>query len=90
LKKASTASKRAQNIDDDEVNIEVDGNVLLRKQSKKRSKADAADGDNSGDERDELMPNAGAFKQRDLVAEAFAGDNVVEVSTTPRIMPCCD
>jgi U3 small nucleolar RNA-associated protein 14 len=49
---------------------------------KKVAKEDSgSDSDSDGD--DELLPISGvkAFTQRELVAEAFAGDNVVEVSS---------
>lgn len=56
-------------VEDERVEISVDGPRSL-----------VANGDEESDE-DELLPVNGikAFKQRDLVAEAFAGDNVVEV-----------
>jgi hypothetical protein len=53
---------------DDEVDIEVDGKALLGSTVTRN-----ADDDESEDEM------VGAFAQRDLVAQAFAGDNVVEV-----------
>lgn len=57
--------------------ITIDGSNMRRKQIR-------GDSDEEGDDEDELLPvNASgvkAFKQRDLVAEAFAGDNVVEVN----------
>lgn len=59
-------------MDDDTVDIEMDGNKLLRQQEP-----------DSDAEQDELLPRKKGvrFGQRDLVAEAFAGDNVVEVSS---------
>ena len=58
-------------MDDDAVEIEVDGNKLL--QAKKRKDV------GSDDEEESLLPRQRVgFKQRDLVAEAFAGDNVVQ------------
>ena len=75
-------------MDDDTVDIEVDGNALLKRVNGKDQASLEENGveDGSGDERDELMPRGvkgvsgvKGFEQRDLVAEAFAGDNVVEV-----------
>ncbi len=59
-------------VDDERVDISIDGPALLR-----------ANGHEEDSDDDELLPVSGikAFKQRDLVAEAFAGDNVVEVCT---------
>ena len=53
------------------MDIETDGNKLLKIQQGE-----------SEDEEEDLMPRKKGvrFGQRDLVAEAFAGDNVVEVS----------
>lgn len=62
-------------LDDERVEINVDGTTLL-----------GADGhDQDSDDGDDLLPPNGIkpFTQRDLVAEAFAGDNVVEVSKHP-------
>jgi len=58
--------------DDEVVAIETDGNKLLKIQQGE-----------SEDEEEDLMPRKKGvrFGQRDLVAEAFAGDNVVEVSS---------
>lgn len=72
LKKAKAAAAKTNGkVDDESVDIETDGNKLLQKQRT----------ETGGDDEDEdLMPRKRAgFKQRDLVAEAFAGDNVVEV-----------
>lgn len=75
LKKAKAAASRSNGkVDEESVEIETDGNKLLQKQ-----RVEATGGD---DEDDDLMPRKRVgFKQRDLVAEAFAGDNVVEVGT---------
>ncbi|BEJ16170.1 hypothetical protein CspHIS471_0507750 [Cutaneotrichosporon sp. HIS471] len=72
LKKAG----RTKDDDVDEVEINVDvGKKLSRSEAKKAAKAEEAN--DSSD--DELLPASGvkAFKQRELVAEAFAGDDVV-------------
>ena len=57
---------------------------ILKKPAKKEEPKEAKDGSDSDsdDDNDELLPISGvkAFSQRELVAEAFAGDNVVEVS----------
>lgn len=61
-------------VEDERVEISVDGPTLL-----------ATSGNDDESDEDELLPANGikAFKQRDLVAEAFAADNVVEVSGHP-------
>ena len=71
LKKAKSALKGGKEADDEVVDIETDGNKLLKIQQ----------GESENEEED-LMPRKKGvrFGQRDLVAEAFAGDNVVEVS----------
>jgi U3 small nucleolar RNA-associated protein 14 len=78
LKKAA----RPQDDDVDEVEINVDvGKKLSRSEQKKAAKEaeKAAEQDDSDSSDDELLPASGvkAFKQRALVAEAFAGDDVV-------------
>ncbi|GMK55726.1 hypothetical protein CspeluHIS016_0207820 [Cutaneotrichosporon spelunceum] len=68
---------RTKDDDVDEVEINVDvGKKLSRSEAKKAAKAAAKEEDSSDDE---LLPASGvkAFKQRALVAEAFAGDDVV-------------
>ncbi|WVQ98454.1 hypothetical protein IAU59_005578 [Kwoniella sp. CBS 9459] len=90
LKKA--AKGRDAELEDEKVEIAVDGPSLLsasgqeqqktKNDSKKGKKVtlDVDGGSDDESDEDELMPVNGvkAFKQRDLVAEAFAGDNVVE------------
>ncbi|BEI93096.1 uncharacterized protein CcaverHIS019_0507240 [Cutaneotrichosporon cavernicola] len=72
LKKA--ARTKDDDVDEVEINVDV-GKKLSRSEAKKAAKAEAAN--DSSD--DELLPASGvkAFKQRELVAEAFAGDDVV-------------
>ncbi|KAK8870029.1 hypothetical protein IAR55_000599 [Kwoniella newhampshirensis] len=82
---------REAEVEDERVEIEVDGSSLLRKKASEKvnnGKAKAirqavtegSEDEDEDEDGDELMPVNGvkAFKQRDLVAEAFAGDNVVE------------
>ncbi|OCF31506.1 U3 small nucleolar RNA-associated protein 14 [Kwoniella heveanensis BCC8398] len=90
LKKA--AKGREAELEDEKVEIAVDGPSLLpsgpsgqgqkkdNKKGKKVTLAVEAEYGSDEEDEDELMPVNGikAFKQRDLVAEAFAGDNVVE------------
>jgi U3 small nucleolar RNA-associated protein 14 len=59
------------------------GGVQTKKRERGGGHANNGEADEDEDEgEDEMMPTSGvkAFSQRDLVAEAFAGDNVVEVS----------
>ncbi|WVR04957.1 hypothetical protein IAU60_001969 [Kwoniella sp. DSM 27419] len=85
--KSAQALKKAQKgrdaeIEDERVEISVDGQGGKGKKSQQRRREVSVDGEESGEEQaeEELMPVNGvkAFKQRDLVAQAFAGDNVVE------------
>jgi hypothetical protein len=73
LKKAT--GRNGPDLGDESIAIETDGTALLRRQ--RNGGKDAGDDDGE----DELMPVGGVrgFGQRDLVAEAFAGDNVVMV-----------
>ncbi|ORY32074.1 Utp14 protein-domain-containing protein [Naematelia encephala] len=70
--KATRALKKAAKGKEDDAG---DERVEISLEMPKRARADDA-----SEDEDELMPVGGvkAFKQRDLVAEAFAGDNVVE------------
>jgi len=64
-------------MEDERVDIAVDAPVshVERGQGKKRKV------DDEDEEEDGMLPNGlKGFKQRDLVAEAFAGDDVVQVS----------
>jgi len=59
------------------VDISLDGPVVPNKSRKRKNEDndDEEDGDGEG-----MLPNGlKGFKQRDLVAEAFAGDDVVQV-----------
>jgi U3 small nucleolar RNA-associated protein 14 len=74
LKKAKSVNGVSSQVDDEAVEIETDGNKLL--QQRKRKETVASD----DEDEDELLPRKRVgFKQRDLVSEAFAGDNVVQV-----------
>jgi U3 small nucleolar RNA-associated protein 14 len=68
-------------MDDERVDIAIDAPVSAlaeRGQGKKRKV------DDEEEEEDGMLPNGlKGFKQRDLVAEAFAGDDVVQVSPSP-------
>ncbi|WVQ77929.1 hypothetical protein IAT38_000009 [Cryptococcus sp. DSM 104549] len=88
LKKAGKARELAE--EDERVDITVDG-VVGAPTAKGKGKAKAApvqvevpqsaQVDEDSEEENELLPvkkGPRAFKQRELVAEAFAGDNVVE------------
>ena len=79
LKKQAERAKGLA-LDDERVEISVDGAALL-----------SVDGQNEESDDDELLPVNGikAFKQRDLVSEAFAGDNVVEVSIAKGSVKTC-
>jgi U3 small nucleolar RNA-associated protein 14 len=95
LKKAAGKAS-AQDLAEEDERVEIDldaanlGQPTKRKGNGKamngkggvQSKKRADDGEGEDEDEDELMPTSGvkAFSQRDLVAEAFAGDNVVEVS----------
>lgn len=58
--------------------MEIDLDTPVVSNSKKRKGDDAGSGDD--EEEDGMLPTGlKGFKQRDLVAEAFAGDNVVQV-----------
>lgn len=77
LKKAKSVNGVSSQVDDEAVEIETDGNKLL--QQRKRKETVASD----DEDEDELLPRKRVgFKQRDLVSEAFAGDNVVQVGVT--------
>lgn len=90
--KKSTAGREAA-LEEERVDIEVDGANLAKDTAKKTNKRkvdqrahadDEGDAEDGEDGEDAMMPvnrnGVKGFKQRDLVAEAFAGDNVVEVS----------
>ncbi|WWC85210.1 uncharacterized protein L201_000069 [Kwoniella dendrophila CBS 6074] len=90
LKKA-VKGKEAE-LDDEKVEISLEAPESKSNGNKKSSKKGTIQGNGNGEEVDsdeesdeELMPisNKGikAFKQRDLVAQAFAGDDVVEEFT---------
>ena len=97
LKKAAGQDKAGRE-EEGRVEITLDPDVLLSGQtsSKKKRPGTSGDGTGAGDEHDVgggdsdadgdnmgTMPRKRVrFGQRDLVAEAFAGDNVVQVSVT--------
>ncbi|WRT66861.1 uncharacterized protein IL334_003824 [Kwoniella shivajii] len=78
--KKAVKGKEAE-LDDEKVEITIEGKPSATKLNNGNDKNE----EDSDSENEELMPIAGkgvkAFKQRDLVAEAFAGDNVVEEFT---------
>ncbi|WVW83447.1 hypothetical protein I302_105468 [Kwoniella bestiolae CBS 10118] len=89
--KTTRALKRAvkgkdAELDDEKVEISLEAKSTVNGKGKNKKAAQPVSGDAGGnsseDEDEELMPISGkgikAFKQRDLVAQAFAGDNVVE------------
>ncbi|OXC64383.1 hypothetical protein AYX13_06199 [Cryptococcus neoformans] len=94
VKSIKKASKRREDEEEDErVDIDVEAPIatksvnIANEKSKAKSKTPvaavaAAQADEQEDDEEiaDLLPASGvkAFKQRDLVAEAFAGDNVVE------------
>ena len=94
LKKSSkkTDEGRAQDREDAEVEIDLSVGLMAPGSAKKgKGKASAPkaatgaagdDDDESEDGEDDLRVGPTAFRQRDLVAQAFAGDNVIEVSQT--------
>lgn len=74
---AKSASAKEAALEDERVDIQVD--APLTTNGKKRKGGDA--GSDDDDDEDGMLPTGlKGFKQRDLVAEAFAGDNVVQVS----------
>jgi U3 small nucleolar RNA-associated protein 14 len=99
LKKAAGRATAQEREDEDErVEIDVTGAELgggqkrkgKEKAGKEKLGSNGVNEDGEGESEqgeDELMPvnsqGVRAFTQRDLVAEAFAGDSVVEVSSLP-------
>jgi U3 small nucleolar RNA-associated protein 14 len=67
--------------DDAVVEIQVDGSTSSHRKTKPKSRMPLKDDSDHEDQDEESGANRGprAFDQRDLVAQAFAGDNVVEV-----------
>lgn len=66
-------------MEDERVDIQVDAPVAPAVPVKRGGAKRKVDNDSDSDE-DGMLPNGlKGFKQRDLVAEAFAGDNVVQV-----------
>ena len=67
-------------MDDERVDIAIDGPVsALAERGQGQGKKRKVDDEDEGEEG--MLPNGlKGFKQRDLVAEAFAGDDVVQVS----------
>lgn len=83
-KQEKTKTREAKNraADDAAVDIDLDSAALLKGKSKAKNSLALSDGEGSDqDEEFEAGPSnvPKAFKQRDLVAQAFAGDNVIEV-----------
>jgi len=68
-------------MEDERVDIQVDGAVAPPLKSILKTNKRKVDVESDDEEEDGMLPNGlKGFKQRDLVAEAFAGDNVVHVS----------
>lgn len=90
LKKAGRDRAAAEDDEVVEINLDVGKKTaekpklksILKKSKEEPKAAPAPAADSDSDDNDELLPISGvkAFTQRELVAEAFAGDNVVEVS----------
>ncbi|WVQ71476.1 hypothetical protein IAR50_001014 [Cryptococcus sp. DSM 104548] len=81
VKALKKAGKRREDEEDDErVDIDVDAPLAKSEKKKGKGKASTAVIEEEEDEEiaDLLPSGVKAFQQRDLVAEAFAGDNVVE------------
>lgn len=81
--KSKTREAKNRAADDAAVDIELDSAALLKGKGKPKNGLALSDGEDSDqDEEFETGPShvPKAFKQRDLVAQAFAGDNVIEVS----------
>jgi len=77
--KTSVAKQRVG--DDAVVEIQVDGSVSSQRKTKSETRLPLNDDSDHEDQDEESGTTRGprAFDQRDLVAQAFAGDNVVEV-----------
>jgi predicted nuclease with RNAse H fold len=68
-------------MDDERVDIAIDAPVSALAE---RGPGQKRKVDDEEEEEDGMLPNGlKGFKQRDLVAEAFAGDDVVQVSPSP-------
>jgi len=71
-------------MDDERVDIAIDAPVSHVERGQGQGKKRKVDEEE--EEEDGMLPNGlKGFKQRDLVAEAFAGDDVVQV----RALPTC-
>ena len=71
---AKSATARENALEDERVDISLDGPVVPNKSRKRKNE------DNDEEDGEGMLPNGlKGFKQRDLVAEAFAGDDVVQV-----------
>lgn len=79
--KTKTREAKTRAADDAAVDIDLDSAALLKGKAKAKTSLALSD-DEGSDEEFGTGPSAvpKAFKQRDLVAQAFAGDNVIEVS----------
>ena len=66
-------------MEDERVDIAIDAPVTLVERGQGQGKKRKVDEED--EEEDGMLPNGlKGFKQRDLVAEAFAGDDVVQVN----------
>lgn len=82
--KSKTREAKNKAADDAAVELDLDAPALLKGKGKPKSGLALSDGEQSDPDEDfETGPSnvPKAFKQRDLVAQAFAGDNVIEVSS---------
>lgn len=80
--KSKTREAKNRAADDAAVDIDLNSAALLKGKSKPTNPLALSDGEGSDHDEDfEAGPSnvPKAFKQRDLVAQAFAGDNVIEV-----------
>jgi U3 small nucleolar RNA-associated protein 14 len=81
--RSKTREAKNKAADDAAVDIDLDSAALLKGNPKSKQSLALSDGEGSDqDDEFETAPSnvPKAFKQRDLVAQAFAGDNVIEVS----------
>lgn len=80
---AKSAAAREAVIEDERVDIALDAPVPAQTERVQGKKRRHEEEEGSGEE-DGMLPNGlKGFKQRDLVAEAFAGDDVVQVCPSP-------
>ncbi|KAJ9111641.1 hypothetical protein QFC19_000998 [Naganishia cerealis] len=79
--RSKTREAKNKAADDAAVDLDLDSAALLKGKAKSKQNLALSDGEGSdNDDEFETAPSnvPKAFKQRDLVAQAFAGDNVIE------------